>query len=682
MEKTNTWIPLAVLALAAWLGPDTGPARAANVEPAPRLAQEAPAPPRVISPAIRALAVTVVPELYGRTVPEARDLLEKAGLQVGEISPVPARQAPGTVVRQQPGARETTTRGARVNIWVSEAPKVRVPDLYSRMARDAEAILARSRLRLGEVTTEPADADEGTIVRQSPPRGQAVDAGTPVSIWVAARRPPEPPREFAVPGVVGQPLRDAAIVLRRAGFRMVEAGSEESDQAEGSVSRQEPDKGTRAPRGTAVRVWVATVPMASVPDLRGIPVEAAGRRLRDARLRLGAQTAQPSLPPAGEVITQKPLPGERLRADSAVDVVVGDGSRAQVPGLVGRRADAARDFLERAALRPGRVTTEESARPEGEVLRQRPDEGRLVARGSEVDYWVAVPQKVAVPRIIGRSAAEAMAELTRLDLTGEQAGAEESSRPEGEVLRQEPVQGARVARGSRVEFWVAAPVLVTVPDLSGMPGRLAAERVRAEGLAVGQAEPEESREPEGSVVRQDPPRGIRVPRNTRVNVWFATPVQVAVPSLVGLHAEEARARLSGLELVMAPRPPDKHDAPEGTILAQEPPPGTRVRPGAEVTVRVSAGPTPVWPWVAGGAAALALLGGAGWTWARRPKPAPSPPSARPELRVRLDQPLAEAPDGLPLDPKAPEVGIRTRLVAGESSVAADQLVVDEEREKT
>lgn len=682
MKNTNAWILLAVVALAAGLAASAGQSWGNRIEPVPPLAQQLPAQPRMVVPDLRVLSNVAVPDLYGRTVPEARELLEKAGLQVGEVSPVRAREAPGTVVRQHPAARESAIRGARVNIWVSEAPKVRVPDLYSRMARDAEAILARSRLRLGEVTTEPADADEGTIVRQSPPRGQDVEAGTPVSIWVAARPAIEAPPSIAVPGVVGQPLREAAAILRRAGFRMVQAGREESDRPEGLVSRQEPDKGVSAPRGSAVSVWVATPALVSVPDLRGDSVEAAGQRLRNARLRLGTRTAQPSPPPSGEVIAQKPLPGERLRADSAVDVVVGDGSRARVPGLVGRHAEAARNALELAALRPGRVATEESARPEGEVLRQRPGEGTLVARGSGVDYVTAVPQTAAVPELVGLKPERALALLERRALAGQQRGAEESADPEGEIVRQDPRAGTRVPLGTRVGFWVATPVLVSVPDLRGLPGQQATERLVAVKLRTGEVESRESPEPEGSVVGQDPPGEARVAPGTAVSLQVAGPVRVEVPGLVGTHLEPARTRLSGLGLRLLPRASETSDAPEGTIIAQEPPQRARVLPGTEVTVRVSAGPAPVWPWVAAGAAAMALLGGAGWGWARRPKPAPSTPPARPELRARLDQPWAETPDGLPLDPKAPEVGIRTRLVAGQSSVAADQLVVREIRGKT
>lgn len=64
-----------------------------------------------------------------------------------------------------------------------------------------------------------------------------------------------------------------------------------------------------------------------------------------------------------------------------------------------------------------------------------------------------------------------------------------------------------------------------------------------------------------------------------------------VPSVVGIPEEQARSTLDGLDLVLAEDSPEPSLAhPEGTILSQRPPPGTRVRRGEAVRVVLSSGP--------------------------------------------------------------------------------------------
>jgi beta-lactam-binding protein with PASTA domain len=317
------------------------------------------------------------------------------------------------------------------------------------------------------------------------------------------------------------------------------------------------------------------------------------------------------------------------------------------------------------------------------VLRQEPGEGALVARGSGVDYWVAVADKVAVPNLIGRNAGEAMAELWALGLAGEVRGAEESERPEGGVVRQDPAPKTLVPSGSPVGFWVAVPVLIRVPDLSGMGERHASDRLGVEGLVVGQVERRASDEPEGSVLLQEPAAGTRVSPKSLVNLWVAALLEVAVPGVVGSDLDQARVRLSELGLVLASQPPERNVAPEGLIVGQHPAEGMRVPPRTPVSVRVSAGPAPIWPWLVGVGIAAALLAAAGAWWAHRSKPdgtATEPPAFT--VRVRVSEPFASAPDPIPFDPQAPEVRLRVWLVPGSSEVLADKLIVREERRET
>jgi serine/threonine-protein kinase len=55
-----------------------------------------------------------VPDVVGRTLDEARQLLEGAGLQVGDVFNLPA--GPDQVLDQDPDAGSTVPKGTRVNL--------------------------------------------------------------------------------------------------------------------------------------------------------------------------------------------------------------------------------------------------------------------------------------------------------------------------------------------------------------------------------------------------------------------------------------------------------------------------------------------------------------------------------------------------------------------------------------
>jgi beta-lactam-binding protein with PASTA domain len=82
---------------------------------------------------------------------------------------------------------------------------------------------------------------------------------------------------------------------------------------------------------------------------------------------------------------------------------------------------------------------------------------------------------------------------------------------------------------------------------------------------------------------------------TRAGAWAAcedsstAAVDLALPNLLGLQVGEATARLAQLGLVAAVEEQPLPDAPEGVVVAQDPPAGSRMTAGSRVTIKVSAG---------------------------------------------------------------------------------------------
>jgi hypothetical protein len=67
--------------------------------------------------------------------------------------------------------------------------------------------------------------------------------------------------------------------------------------------------------------------------------------------------------------------------------------------------------------------------------------------------------------------------------------------------------------------------------------------------------------------------------------------QRIVPSVIGFSEDRARSTLDGLGLVLAEDQSEPSlEQPEGTVLSQQPPPGTRLRRGQTVRVVLSSGP--------------------------------------------------------------------------------------------
>ncbi len=202
---------------------------------------------------------------------------------------------------------------------------------------------------------------------------------------------------------------------------------------------------------------------------------------------------------------------------------------------------------------------------------------------------------ITVPNVISRDEATARRVLEVRGLVVGTVEPVESRVAVGRVLTQAPRAGTRVEPGTAIDLGIAELQRVAVPNLIEL-GETAVERLLAEAvLTRGQIRREESRQPAGTVVSQDPAANARVPIETAVNLVVATPVTVLVPDLVGRNAGDVGRRLVDAQLERGLVRREESRQPEGTVLSQAPAAGDRVVIETAVTLVIATPVTVVVP---------------------------------------------------------------------------------------
>ncbi|HET6776245.1 MAG TPA: Stk1 family PASTA domain-containing Ser/Thr kinase [Actinomycetota bacterium] len=156
-----------------------------------------------------------------------------------------------------------------------------------------------------------------------------------------------------VPDVLGFTEEAAKRTLGDAGFDVKTDFQVTTDQAKiGEVIEQSPDPESFLQEGETVTITVGKRPaQVEVPNLTGLTQEQAVTALEEAHLTPGTPTTQPSEEPEGTVVSQNPLPGEKVDKNSTVDIVLSEGpTEATVPDVVCESLGKAESELERAGF--------------------------------------------------------------------------------------------------------------------------------------------------------------------------------------------------------------------------------------------------------------------------------------------------------------------------------------------
>ncbi len=272
-------------------------------------------------------------------------------------------------------------------------------------------------------------------------------------------------------------------------------------------------------------------------------------------------------------------------------LLLSPAARVTVPNVSGLSEQAAVSALRHAGLNPARSLGPSATVPSGLVASVSPQPGTKVARSSRVQIVISSGPAIAPLPVLERlSSAEATETLKKLGFVPAVRNEPSATIAAGRVIGTEPPAGTEQALGSRVTLLVSSgPAQIRVPDVKGDTQSGAESTLSNAGLQPGTITQQTSAStPPATVLSQTPRAGSFVRSGTKVNLVVAqAPTTVTVPSVIGESEPSAAAALGSAGLRPSVRQgATSEPSQSGTVLAQSPAAGARVRKGSTVTITV------------------------------------------------------------------------------------------------
>lgn len=199
-------------------------------------------------------AEVTVPDVTGKQMTLARQILEDKKLRVNVAETYNADVPAGQVVSQNPTAGSKVKEQRLVTIYVSKGgEEIEMPDLTGLSKSDAEAQLKKMGLKLGSVYEKYSNEEAGTVIKQDPKAGTKISRGQTVDLTVSKGKQSH---KVSVPDVTGVSLDAAKAALQSRGLRVGSVSKQESRQAAGTVVSQSPASG-EVEEGSSISLVIA-----------------------------------------------------------------------------------------------------------------------------------------------------------------------------------------------------------------------------------------------------------------------------------------------------------------------------------------------------------------------------------------------------------------------------------------
>lgn len=135
-----------------------------------------------------------VPKLTGRTLEEAKALLEENNLKLGDVSEKTSSTDAGKVISQSISSGTEVSEDTTIDLVVSKGEEsLTVPSLKGKTESEAKSELSQLGLRGYKISSEYSNLAKGEIISTTPSAGKKVEQGT--SIGYVVSKGPEPTKE-------------------------------------------------------------------------------------------------------------------------------------------------------------------------------------------------------------------------------------------------------------------------------------------------------------------------------------------------------------------------------------------------------------------------------------------------------------------------------------------------------
>ncbi|WP_030755214.1 MULTISPECIES: Stk1 family PASTA domain-containing Ser/Thr kinase [unclassified Streptomyces] len=367
----------------------------------------------------------------------------------------------------------------------------------------------------------------------------------------------------------GQPVAAAATMGAAGGYGYPDPG--------GGYGHQGYDQPTTALRTTDPGAQTSMMPPMPPGDGgygHGGYDQGPGRRQKKSKASTVLLVAAGILVLVGAILIGRSLFGE------------GADNRPTVPKLVGQTFEAAQGSGTNVNLKvvkgPDAPCDDQ---PKGNVCKQSPAAGEKVDEGSTVTVTVSTgAPKVTVINVQSLSFEEAEKQLKEKGFQVDRK-AQESDRPAGTVLEQNPKSGTEAERNTVVTLTVAKEISkAAVPELRGKKKDEAIKALTDAELRLGSVtETEQPGAAPGTVVSQQFQAGQEIEVGKTVNITIAkASAQTAVPNFNGLTVDQYKDELrrANLRLGVVTGSTDGN----AIIVRTDPLPGTPIATGQPVNV--------------------------------------------------------------------------------------------------
>lgn len=447
--------------------------------------------------------------------------------------------------------------GSRVIIVASSGPeppslaaRAMVPDVTGMKQGKALPAIQAKGLQARVINDYSDTFVSGKVMGQLPMAGSSRPPGSEVNLLVSSGASAQIKPRVALPDVVGMQEADAVTRLKAAQLSPQVVSEPSATVPAGVVMAQLPDAAWLAANPVKKNNWLAWIGVAAVvlvlailavlflggnkvevPDVVGMTQEEATAEIEDAGLAVGEVKLQPSdEAPKDEVLSQSPAPGEEVREDTRVDLVVSAGEElVEVPDVVGLTQTEAIRTLQAEGLVASPKTEPTDKEDPGTVIAQSPEAGIEVAPGEVIEITVAAEptiETVEVPDVVGITETDATASIEDAGLKAQIVNTPSAEVAKGVVISQLPQAGSITLPGSSVAIVVSSgapeqPATVQVPSVVGDELADAEETLAELGLVVQAITTPGTAENSGDVLAQVPAAGAMVPEGSTVALLYA-----------------------------------------------------------------------------------------------------------------------------------------------------------------